>query len=92
MTCPCGCPLPVKPGNTYAMSACWLRAHPERAKAMGFKGGKEGGRARQETHRQRLLDRFRHLDRDAAIVAAYNAGVHLHKVRRNRARKAAKAS
>lgn len=90
--CPCGCGRPVQPGRTYGWQGCYLRVNRERARAMGLRGGREGARTRLALHRMRLLDRFRHLDRDDAIVAAWAAGIASRKRRDLRARKAGKAA
>lgn len=72
MICPCHCGQPVKPGNRYAGPGCYMRTPQGRAHArkIGKANAREGGVANQTLWRHQVLDRFRHLDRDAAILAA----------------------
>jgi hypothetical protein len=53
VTCPCGCPLAVKPGNTYATAGCAgrvrFRVDSPQMRAWKRKAGAESGRKR---HRQ----------------------------------------
>lgn len=73
IACPCSCGRHVKPGNTYASPGCWMSTAEGRARisrGQRQQWGKEGGKARTALWRQAVLDRFRHLDRDAAILAA----------------------
>jgi hypothetical protein len=93
--CPCGCPGIVKTGNTYARSSCasqhLRQVDPVRWLAARRRGGREGGKTRAITQRARLIERLRNLDRDDAIWAAWQAGLHARRVAWQ-ARKAAKAA
>jgi hypothetical protein len=51
MPCPCGCPSPVKAGNTYATRVCWLRLT---ATVRGQRGGLASGATRRKSGAKRI--------------------------------------
>lgn len=78
----------------------WTRAQALQAGAQGRKAmtithaqrvqwGREGGAVRQLLHRSQIITRFAHLDRDAAIWAAWQAGSHAGRQARRHTRGAA---
>jgi hypothetical protein len=60
----------VKPRRIYASKGCYLRAHKGLAQQMGREGGKTAYIVRGAA----IVEKFAHLDRDQAILAAIQWG------------------
>ena len=80
-SCPCGCNGVVPPRRVYASKGCYLRAHKGHARQIGREGAKTGHVVRGAA----IVEKFAHLDRPRAILAAIQWAW---KVRRQRAYRA----
>lgn len=86
--CPCSCGRPVKPRRTYASKGCYWRAHKGRAQQMGAEGARVGHVVRGAA----IVEKFAHLDRPAAILAAIQWAWKIRRQRAYRKRKASRAA
>jgi hypothetical protein len=87
-TCPCGCNQLVKPKRTYASKGCYLRANKGIARELGKEGAKTGHVVRGEA----IAEKFMHLPKPAAILAAVQWAWKVRRQRKYRARKASNAT
>lgn len=85
MACSCG----QHRNEAGCRGADFLRSQPREFRQ---RNGREGGRAQSFLAREKVLDRYRHLDRDDAIVQAWRDALHTRKLRWYRAKRKAATS